>query len=588
MKKSLHFYIQAAIFLAIGIMTFVLLFYLLVTPNVEIVQTRNTFSYTEVSSVRYSETEDAEGLVRQFRFTLDDEIAYDSTLMFRFNHQNADVYLDGERVYHLHTSVQLNIVRTPGGNWAMIPLYREDAGKEVLVELRPVYSNYQSQQIQFLIGSKLSLFTDQLVSALPEMSLCLADMFAGLILLAVAVYFSSRKAKSSGLYALAVLSISLGLWNFTQANFASFILPNKNTLLYYISVTMLAISVFGLVKSVRAFRQQLAQKLIQGWTILYGVFVVVQLAFQLIGLLDIRMTLKIVHGALIVTAILLIGGNLAEWWDARKKKDTKHPADFIWFLGIGVLLDLLNYYQGISNTKLIFVLLAVFGYVLVGGYQLFVIYIRQRQELEVKETQLTMSQITIMMSQIRSHFVFNILNAISGMCKYDPEKADETIVRFSRYLRNNIDIMENDKNIPFQLEMERLEDYVILEQVRFGDRIGFTADIEADNFVIPPLILQPIVENAIKHGISKREEGGEIQLKTRRVGENIVITIEDDGVGFSMEELNKEASVGLRNIRFRLHHLVGGTMEIESQPGVGTTVTLTIPGEGEYESDLRR
>ncbi len=116
MKKSLHFYIQGAIFLTIGIMSFVLLFYLLVTPNVEIVQTRNTSSYTEVSAVRYSETEDSEGLVCQFRFTLDDEIAYDTTLKFRFNHQNADVYLDGERVYHLHTSEQLNIVRTPGGN----------------------------------------------------------------------------------------------------------------------------------------------------------------------------------------------------------------------------------------------------------------------------------------------------------------------------------------------------------------------------------------------------------------------------------------------------------------------------------------
>lgn len=81
-----------------------------------------------------------------------------------------------------------------------------------------------------------------------------------------------------------------------------------------------------------------------------------------------------------------------------------------------------------------------------------------------------------MMSQIRSHFVFNILNAISGMCKCDPQKADDTIVCFARYLRNNIDIMEDDKNIPFTTELRQLEDYIMLEQVRFSDKLEFYTD----------------------------------------------------------------------------------------------------------------
>lgn len=247
----------------------------------------------------------------------------------------------------------------------------------------------------------------------------------------------------------------------------------------------------------------------------------------------------------------------------------------------------MNYYTGAITTKLFFVLLAVFLYVLLAGVRLFTVFVRQQQALEEKEIQLAMSRITTMLSQIRSHFVFNVINAISGMCKYDPEKADETIVRFSRYLRSNIDIMENDKNIPFPQEMERLEDYVVLEQIRFGDRIEFTADLETDQFLIPPLILQPIVENAIKHGISKRKEGGRILLRTQDTETSIVITVTDNGIGFPMEALNKQTSVGLRNIRFRLAHLVGGTMDIKSQLGVGTTVTLTIPKEGTYASDLR-
>lgn len=88
---------------------------------------------------------------------------------------------------------------------------------------------------------------------------------------------------------------------------------------------------------------------------------------------------------------------------------------------------------------------------------------------------------------------------------YNPEMADDTIVRFARYLRNNIDIMENDKNIPFSVDLRQVEDYVSLEQIRFGDKIEFYTDIETDPFMIPPLILQPVVENAIKYGFTMGE-----------------------------------------------------------------------------------
>lgn len=172
-----------------------------------------------------------------------------------------------------------------------------------------------------------------------------------------------------------------------------------------------------------------------------------------------------------------------------------------------------------------------------------------------------------------------MLNAISGLCKYDPEKADETVVRFARYLRNNINVMEKNGNIPFRTDLQQLEDYVALEQVRFGDKIELYTDIEYDDFMIPQLILQPVVENAIKHGLSKKQGVGSIILRTRDEGNQIVIIVEDDGVGFDMEELKKETSVGIRNIRFRLEHLVGGKMNMLSEIGKGTTVTITIPKE---------
>lgn len=184
-----------------------------------------------------------------------------------------------------------------------------------------------------------------------------------------------------------------------------------------------------------------------------------------------------------------------------------------------------------------------------------------------------------MMSQIRTHFIFNVLTTISTYCKSDPKKADDALIRFSRYLRRNIRIIEEEGLIDFQTELEQLEDYIALEQLRFEDMITFAKDIEVTSFRIPPLTIQPIVENAIKHGLLEHDRSGTVTLQTMKEAEYIVITVTDDGVGFVLEECEKEDSVGIRNVRYRLENMVHGSLAIESALGKGTTVTIKIPIE---------
>lgn len=207
-----------------------------------------------------------------------------------------------------------------------------------------------------------------------------------------------------------------------------------------------------------------------------------------------------------------------------------------------------------------------------GGFQ-------AQHRAQQLEDELQNSQTALAMSQIRSHFIFNILNAISGMCKYDPEMADETVVRFARYLRTNIDIMQQVKVVTFDAAVQHLEDYVALQQIRFGDKVRFRQELRVDGFPIPSLVLQPIVENAIKHGLTPKPEGGTIFLKTWCDRKNFYILIEDDGVGFdpSAVKETRENGLGLGNVRYRLKNIMKGEMDIRSTPGVGTSVTLTIP-----------
>lgn len=256
---------------------------------------------------------------------------------------------------------------------------------------------------------------------------------------------------------------------------------------------------------------------------------------------------------------------------------------------VTVLLEILNGRMGWWSNgivgKSIFVMVFFFNLLRIGR-MVVVSYMATIREQELKE-ELSRNRVTLALSQIRTHFIFNVLTAISGMCEYDPRKADETLVRFAHYLRTNIDIMQADEPEMFTKSLEHLEDYMALQQVRFGEQIRFEKELSVTDFRIPPLILQPIVENAIKHGLRKREEGGTIWLRTEQAGGEIIITIEDDGVGFDPKEPVREGAVGLENVRFRLRHMVNGRMTIRSEQGTGTTVEIVIPVSEKNQEELK-
>lgn len=211
-----------------------------------------------------------------------------------------------------------------------------------------------------------------------------------------------------------------------------------------------------------------------------------------------------------------------------------------------------------------------------------------QQELEIvrQEQQLTQRRVASMMSQMKAHFIFNVLTTISGYCKIDPEKADQALIRFSRYLRRNIRFLEEEGLVSFTTEEAQLDDYVALQQMRFPDRITYEKELEETNFLIPPLTIQPIMENSIKHGLIEQDKSGTVRLTTRKEKDGVRIEVTDDGAGFDLKELEKGDSVGIRNVRYRLEKMTDATMKMESIVGVGTRVVIHIP-TGVPDTDIR-
>ena len=199
----------------------------------------------------------------------------------------------------------------------------------------------------------------------------------------------------------------------------------------------------------------------------------------------------------------------------------------------------------------------------------------------VLNAQLTESRISTMMSQIRPHFIYNTLGSIEQLCMIDPPKAGELVHNFAKYLRGNFGELDNPKPILMSQEMEHVRHYISIENVRFPD-MTFSFEMNSGDFHIPALTIQPIVENAIKHGLMRLPKGGTIRVMSYETDTHYCVSVEDDGVGFDTSELLEDRKhVGIRNIRGRLKAMVNGALEIESTEGVGTKVLITIPKEAE-------
>lgn len=190
------------------------------------------------------------------------------------------------------------------------------------------------------------------------------------------------------------------------------------------------------------------------------------------------------------------------------------------------------------------------------------------------------AHISIMLSQIQPHFMYNTLNTLQYLCKKDSDLAAEAIERFSRYLRGNMQSLTTSHLIPFKQELEHVEHYIYIERLRFGERIQIVYDIEYTDFLLPTLTLQPIVENAIRHGITKKANGGIVKITVRKVLQGILIMIEDNGIGFQVSniDLNTPRHIGIMNVKRRLELQCNGTIAFESDKMTGTKVTILLKG----------
>ena len=249
-------------------------------------------------------------------------------------------------------------------------------------------------------------------------------------------------------------------------------------------------------------------------------------------------------------------------------KSIVFPAGIVAAIIIGTAYD----YFMASNLPISMLTVAI-----VSSCVFYYVWLHQQFVREHEEALQAEQRIRIMISQIQPHFLFNTLSTIQALCQIDPKKAADTVGKFGQYLRQNIDSLNQPDLILFEKELEYTKIYADIEMIRFPN-IQVEYDIQDIHFGVPALSLQPLVENAIRHGVRVRKDG-RIKVSTWQEEDNHMLRIQDNGKGFDVEEaMNADRShIGIRNVKERIEKMTGGSMTIYSEIGEGTDIVIRIP-----------
>ena len=200
------------------------------------------------------------------------------------------------------------------------------------------------------------------------------------------------------------------------------------------------------------------------------------------------------------------------------------------------------------------------------------------QFLVEQEQKLSEAKLKLVNQQMKPHFIFNTLTLIRYQCLTAPNDAAQTVSEFSNYLRSITDYLTEEDCISVETELDIVKNYLNIQSKRFGDGIKVEYDIEETDFDVPPFSIQTLAENAVHHGFkSGQGDKGLIKVSTKRDKNKRIVTVEDNGAGFDVREMEKKGSVGIKNTRNRVKIMCGGELTIESEPGKGTRAVIIIP-----------
>lgn len=514
----------------------------------------------------------------------DQEIKESQSLLFRIPNIKVKIFKDENQIYSFgELGTYPGFSKSPGNTWDIFYSPGIKTSDEIRIVLENIYPNNVKTVYNLFIEQILSGDSGVLFHAIfPRVGLSVflggGIFLLGCLLLIILIFLRVMKTPFSRRpFYFAFLAIISGLWFFFDFKIISLIIPYNifNNILSMICLSMVMPLFCMYILEFLSGKTRIP--LIISVYIQIG-FAVCYLICQGLGIYDgydLLSPLLVIMGI----SIVIVFGCLVYETVFYKNSEAK----FLLLVSSVLLLcgfDVVNYFTNYTPTYFMtkisygLFMLIQFFYML----RCIQININDIKNARILEVELAQNRIAIAISQIQPHFLYNSLTAIKQLCVIDPVRAEQAVGEFAGFLRENLDSLTSSSLISFRKELNHIKNYLALEQLRFGSRLKVHYNIQTYDFVLPSLTIQPIVENAVRYGVTKKAEGGTITISTKNGEDTIIITVSDDGAGFDMYHRKEDgrSHIGIENVKNRLQAQCNGDLTIKSELGKGTVVTILI------------
>lgn len=539
------------------------------------------FSRGETQMVALGEDFHVQGNTLHMCRRLPEFLNVDDVLMFRTSLIALSVKIDGRETYYYDGTGALQSLTMPYF-WQYVSLSPADAGKIVTLDL-----SWRDNAVVYIgdvyLDSGIACQLYSILEELPFFLLSVSNLFYGGYLLLNFHLFKNRRYYKADyrLLALGMAAIQLGMWDFYQGLSGRVLVAMPNWLSWVGLSALWLLPVTLVCYLNEAAENRSIVRTAQLLFIYYIAFYAAVFIATLVGVPAMSCVI-LQHLNMMVLFVCVMCNQYAQIvsYGVSGRRLISFALVVVNLMVFAVDFVIYHY-----HTQLRFGLLstmACMGYIyyasmLINGEV-------HAKAAEAVELQISAEQqkAAMMLSQIRPHFIYNVLNTIRCLCVIDAAQAETAIVDFSEYLRSNMNFLEKQELIPFSEEAAHTRNYLKLESMRFGKRLRVCWALEEEDFLIPPLSLQPIVENAVRYGVTKKTAGGEVQIRSFGDAKNIYVTVRDDGNGFDARRVLEDPDfdgklhIGIHNVRTRLQISASGDLKIESAP-TGTLVTLILP-----------
>lgn len=534
-----------------------------------------SFYILQPDEVREELVPEYAGIRRSYVFTLpetESATTIGARISFYLRHSYAALSIDGSELRYDSSELDTpHIGQTPGNYWVTVPVRPNYAGKTLRITLTPVFQNVRNEIPTFYLIGHEQLLTMLLI---PEdalmLSLCAAATVTGCFLILTAFLLPLSRRDRRRIILPGAIAITASLWKLSGLSSIALMLDScgYHKEIWYLGAVMYLVTLVLSLRFLILLRDdsRFRAGLICYYAALAGAFILVLL--QLMNRIEL-------HGVLVPYGVFAGVLHLVVLFEQKPSQ-----RELFWGLPFLVMLgmDMLLFASSHSMHNAPFFMLWIIVNLFIQGFGFVRSAILRERLLREKEAELRNVRIASLMQQIRPHFIYNTLTSIYVLCRDNPTLAMQVVQDFTAYLQANFTAIAATEPIPFPEELRHTKSYLAVESIRYGDRLSVVFDTKHTAFRLPALTLQPLVENAVKHSLGlTRGATVQITVSTRMESGWSVITVRDNGPGLDPGKESSEFHIGLQNVRDRLEMMSGGSMDLQSTPSIGTTVTVRIP-----------